>query len=145
MYQSGRVKKGQAPLRRHKMLPLVVIIVAIIIGCCFLKNRRQIIAEGIIIGVVSGICISYVTDVNFQARVNGPFYKVAHTFNKKIRYISNAWANIKIEKLSGNKYTVRATNTVSGNTVEFTNVHVNTIPASLRYQIVTSDAELQGN
>lgn len=122
-------------------LSVLIIIILFIVTYYFWKDRRQILLEGVIIGIISGICISYLTDADFQANVNGPLINLARVFNKNVRYISNAWTNIKIEKLKDDRYNVEATNTVSGNTVEFTNVHVTTIPASLRYQIITWDNE----
>jgi len=101
--------------------------------------RTSLTMLGIIIGIVSGVCISYLTDANFQASVNGPFFKLAHNFNKSVKYINKAWINISVEKMQGDRYNIRATSTNSGNTVEFNNVHISTLPASLRYQVITWD------
>ncbi len=98
--------------------------------------------EGIIIGVVSGFVISYATDVNFQATMHYPWVKIGQIVNKQIRYISKNWANIKVTQFDEKTDSVsfEATNIASGLTVTISNKPLFSLPADLRYDIVTGDS-----
>lgn len=123
------------------MLAVIIIVMLIGIAWCAWEERRQIILEGIIIGIVSGVSISCLTDANFQASIYGPFVNLAHKLNQNVKYISKTWADVKAEALTGDRYNVSAVNIASGNTVKLINVHTSAMPASLRYQVLTSGDE----
>ena len=99
----------------------------------FWKQRRIIIVEGILIGVISGTLISYITDVNFQASINGPI----SSFFKKV-YSSKSWTNIRVVRMEKAMLKVDATNIVSGDTVTIENT-LNNLPADLRWDIETKE------
>lgn len=95
--------------------------------------------EGIIIGVVSGVIISYVTNGDFRATVHSPIIKLGKLLNFKVRYISKNWTNIKVKEIENGIYDVDATNIVTGSIVKFEKSPISTLPPDLRYDIATSD------
>lgn len=104
----------------------------------FIKDNKAIV-EGIVIGVVSGLILSYVTDVNFQAKINLPFIKIGKLFNSKVQYVSKNWADIKINQYNNETgiVSVEATNIASGVTVKIADKPLGSLPADLRYDIET--------
>ena len=123
------------------MLFLLVLFIIGIVIFLMMKNKidKRIVVEGVIIGVVSGLIISYITDVNFQANVNGPVIKIARVFNKQLRYVSKEWGNIKAEVVNDNMVSVSASNIASGVTVTYQNTPLSKLPADLRYAVSTGD------
>lgn len=117
----------------------------IIVACLIivLKQKKIIsinaIMEGIMIGVISGVIISFVTEGNFRANVLSPVIKLAKLFNMKVRYISKDWINIRVKEVGRGVYDVDATNIATGSVVEFKKSPISVLPPDLRYDIATSD------
>ncbi len=123
---------------------LVYLIVAIFIVAIYIVLKKKIIdrkpiIEGIIIGVVSGLILSYSTDVNFQAKIHFPFIKIAQIFNSQVRYVSKNWADIEVNQYNQGTdiVSVEATNIASGVTVKIVDKPLGSLPADLRYDIKT--------
>lgn len=117
----------------------------IIVACLIivLKQKKIIsinaIMEGIMIGVISGLIISFVTEGNFRANILSPVIKLAKLFNMKVRYISKDWINIRVKEVGRGVYDVDATNIATGSVVKFEKSPISVLPPDLRYDIATSD------
>ena len=121
---------------------IILLIIGSLIYCLKTKKiNKDTIIEGIIIGLVSGICLSFATDINYRAELSGPWIKLTKMMvNKNIKYVSKNWANINTVKKNDLIYDVTATNIVSGVTVKFDNIELSKLPADLRYDITSRDS-----
>lgn len=120
----------------------VILIIFCLLFLCIEKKivNKAIVIEGVIIGVVSGLILSFITDGNFRASMIGPVVKIAKKVNINLRYVSKNWTNIKVSEPENGIFDVSAVNTVSGSTVKFTNTAINKLPADLRYDVLSSDS-----
>ena len=114
---------------------VLIIIISLICGVI----QKRTIVEGIIIGLLSGLLISFFTDANIRAEVAGPIIKCAKKINKQLKYSSQNWTNISTNLVNDGFLNVSATNIASGVTVTFNNEPLTSLPADLRYDIATGD------
>ena len=103
------------------------------------KKKMEILIEGLVIGVVTGICVSFITDVDFRAKIIGPVIMIAHKVDSSIKYDSNNWMNIEATQTGKDSYVVSAKNINTGTTIKFPVDNVSRLPADLKYSILSSD------
>lgn len=121
---------------------LSILILVFFVFIFSVKNKiinKDILIEGLVIGIISGIFISYATDTNYRATIHGPVVKYVKWVNNNARYSSQDWTDIKITKTGNVISFVSAKNIASGNTVEFTSDFKSKLPADLRYDILTNN------
>ncbi|MFC1577203.1 hypothetical protein ACFL42_03165 [Candidatus Omnitrophota bacterium] len=118
------------------MIPMLIIVLVIIVFYCW-KDRRQMILEGVIIGVIAGICISYLTDADYRATVNGPLINIVRKYKIDWKYTSKDWSISKAEKVGDGRYDLKATNIATGNTVVLNNKSISNLPPDLKYGVET--------
>ena len=114
----------------------------IVLTLAFVLRKKYkiegIIIQGVIIGIVAGVMGSYITNVNFRTEIDGPMVLALNKLLKvNMTLPSQEYINIKVAKLNNGTYDVDATNSVSGDTVNFRSEPLNKLPADLRYSIAT--------
>lgn len=116
------------------LITIFLIFLICIVLFCFWPQRRAIILEGILIGVISGVLIAFITDSNFRASTIGP---IKSWTNKT--YSSNDWTDIKVIRQDKDLAEVEATNVISGDTVTFKHSALEKLPADLRWDVKTKN------
>jgi hypothetical protein len=121
-------------------LAILFVIFIIFLFCIIFKPKsRRVIFEGIIIGIISGVVISFATDANYRASIYGPFIMLGRAVDKNLRYASKNWGGIKATQVSDGVVNVSATNIVTGSVVNFTKTPLSKLPFDLRYAVATGD------